>query len=238
LLPEIATVQCNPSARPILPLFGLCSVGGAAKKSSPYMQSLFCSFSFTHLITGAVRIAARGREKVKRKKYLDHFHIRSCTVTPLSLPRESQCRTQAAGRFSSLWHLVEMAFAMAITMAAKYLWLLAVISPAIAGATCYVPPAGDAINGVAEAPQYNSCNPDQAESMCCRNETTTGEPYDTCAPNGLCRQSGDSSSSFWRESCTDSTWKSPACLKLPCDQVRSSPESFITRLITAVMLPF
>lgn len=35
---------------------------------------------------------------------------------------------------------------------------------------------------------------------------------DTCLPDGLCQNTGDSM--YWRQGCTDKTWKSPLCLNL------------------------
>ena len=109
---------------------------------------------------------------------------------------------------------------MAIVTASKCLWLLATLCTATADATCYAPPVGDETTGAAQAPQWTSCNSDAAESMCCRTETITGGLDETCMPNGLCRKNTDDPLSLWRESCTDPTWNSPACLRLPCNMVR------------------
>ena len=52
---------------------------------------------------------------------------------------------------------------------------------------------------------YFPCNTVQPYSMCCRNS-------DKCLANGLCQQEG--SDIIWRESCSDQTWRSDACVKL------------------------
>jgi hypothetical protein len=60
--------------------------------------------------------------------------------------------------------------------------------------------------------QYVPCS-SSGYSMCCATNRTSGA--DSCLPNGLCVTFG--SGNFWRESCTDKTWKSPACVRLCTD---------------------
>lgn len=73
---------------------------------------------------------------------------------------------------------------------------------------CYNP------DGTATKVEHQPCNPDgQAASMCCalnRPQSIKNE----CLSNGLCWDVVDGS--FWRDSCTDSTWNSPFCLKDVC----------------------
>jgi hypothetical protein len=78
-------------------------------------------------------------------------------------------------------------------------------------ATCYMP-NGTAIDNVA----FQPCNQvTDTISMCCgTNWTTGGVSPDVCLPNGLCMNTGGGL--YWRESCTDPTWKSPYCLANLC----------------------
>jgi len=82
----------------------------------------------------------------------------------------------------------------------------------ISGTTCYSPD-GSAVNDAL----YQPCiNIQGVESMCCAlNATSTP---DICSPNGLC-VAGWGNQAYWRDFCTDSTWKSPNCLpKTTCDE--------------------
>lgn len=72
-------------------------------------------------------------------------------------------------------------------------------------------PSGIAVTN----PVYQPCiQVDGVESMCCRLNDTNP---DTCHPNGLCMatQEGDNLG-YWRDFCTDSTWRSPNCLRDIC----------------------
>jgi hypothetical protein len=89
-------------------------------------------------------------------------------------------------------------------------------SNAEAQSGCYFP------NGTEIIDQgYKRCRLDTADSMCCN--IGQGVP-DQCLPNGLCRNRCDingtgcsgNSPTYWRETCTDSTWSSPYCLKNAC----------------------
>jgi hypothetical protein len=83
-------------------------------------------------------------------------------------------------------------------------------------ATCYTQ------DGTPEDSIYTSCNQNVEFSMCCRTQEVNGDPADTCLPNGLCMNNqGVNKTTYWRESCTDPTWKSPYCLKAfnPCTAV-------------------
>ena len=83
--------------------------------------------------------------------------------------------------------------------------LLARITPA--DAKCYTP-NGDDRNKLfgGEDDRYRPCN-SGGVSMCC---SYLGG--DTCIGDGLCYNAGGNV--YWRESCTDPTWKDPACVKL------------------------
>jgi hypothetical protein len=82
--------------------------------------------------------------------------------------------------------------------------LLALNAQIVASAaTCYNP------DGTARSnPQggYQPCQTGSGHSMCCNLQT------DQCLPSGLCVTTGFAP--LWRESCTDPTWKDPACLNL------------------------
>jgi len=82
-------------------------------------------------------------------------------------------------------------------------------------AGCYLP-NGTEINQLRNVPYDNwlPCKKN-GDSMCCR---TNGTSPDTCTSNGLCHNSA--APNIWRESCTDPTWQSPACLRL-CIQVNA-----------------
>ena len=74
-------------------------------------------------------------------------------------------------------------------------------------ASCYFPNGTDQ-NAGEQADQgivYTPCNSHAENSMCCA-------PWDTCTSDGLCKSGYDGNT--WRDSCTDPTWKSPACVKL------------------------
>ena len=73
---------------------------------------------------------------------------------------------------------------------------------------CYMPNGHDRNARDGGSPNYWSCNitvpGGSGHSMCCSQTNT-------CQPNGLCMDNGGN---YWRESCTDSTWRDPACLQL------------------------
>jgi len=83
------------------------------------------------------------------------------------------------------------------------------ISTATADTGCFNPNGTDRNLGALDVPSgtnvYAPCNTVQPYSMCCRNS-------DKCLPNGLCQQAG--SDIIWRESCSDQSWRSSACVKL------------------------
>jgi len=61
---------------------------------------------------------------------------------------------------------------------------------------------------------YAPCDNAVPVSMCCAigpGRVADGTA-DTCIPGGLCYNQG--ANLYWRESCTDPTWASPACIKL------------------------
>ncbi|KAF8851907.1 hypothetical protein BDZ45DRAFT_765285 [Acephala macrosclerotiorum] len=88
--------------------------------------------------------------------------------------------------------------------------LFGVLSVRQVAATCYNPD-GSAITDVA----YQPCNQVLGVySMCCGTNHTGVVAPDICLPDGLCQNSGDSV--YWRQGCTDKTWKSPYCLSQLC----------------------
>src|ERR1700759_1478469 len=72
-----------------------------------------------------------------------------------------------------------------------------------AATQCYEP------DGTAASADYQPCN-SGGQSMCCAVNRSSGASK--CRSEGLCFQ--DSPSVTWRETCTDPTWKDPACLPL------------------------
>src|SRR5207249_4993187 len=75
-----------------------------------------------------------------------------------------------------------------------------------AGSGCYY------INGTerAKGDQYQPCDPKAKASMCCAIGPGR-ENKDTCLGSGLCLgNTKDASIIYWRETCTDPTWKDPA----------------------------
>lgn len=85
----------------------------------------------------------------------------------------------------------------------------AVLTAPLIDAVCYTPAGLDrnAEWGPNAGNRYRPCAPGAAVSMCC---SFGGD--DTCIGDGLCYNKG--SDNYWRESCTDPTWKDPACVKL------------------------
>lgn len=60
-------------------------------------------------------------------------------------------------------------------------------------------------------PDIVPCNSIQGTvSMCCKTNTT--DSPDTCLPNGLCRQSGNTPY-YWRNDCSDPNWPGGSCIK-------------------------
>ncbi|KAI2639045.1 hypothetical protein GGS26DRAFT_371534 [Hypomontagnella submonticulosa] len=88
-----------------------------------------------------------------------------------------------------------------------WLFSLGLSNIANAAATCYRP------DGSAVDDTYMPCDTDADVSMCC-HLAFTNNGGDLCGSGpsyGLCGVTG---TQLWRESCTDPTWKSPACLNL------------------------
>ena len=117
--------------------------------------------------------------------------------------------------------------------------------------SCYTP-AGRNINtdiyNVTDLSLYAPCNTTAPFSMCCAIGPDRGGP-DTCLENGLCHNAYyGNKDQTWRESCTDPTWKDPACIKLflngtginatedtlACkySQIKSVPQALRTRSLT------
>jgi hypothetical protein len=79
-----------------------------------------------------------------------------------------------------------------------------------ASAGCYNPDGTDR-NAQNNNSAYQPCNNTAAVSMCC-NMVPNTVGGDICIPGGLCYN--PTVNLYWRESCTDQTWMSPACTKL------------------------
>lgn len=81
--------------------------------------------------------------------------------------------------------------------------------------TCYTPAQQDR-NYNLNPPTYEPCNKTAAVSMCCATGPGRAEEErDTCIDSlgaQLCYNKYYNN--YWRESCTDPTWKDPACIKL------------------------
>jgi hypothetical protein len=81
-------------------------------------------------------------------------------------------------------------------------------------AACFLPDGTDRNTvGGASPGDYLPCNATAEVSMCCAIGRATMP--DSCIGGGLCKRESDGT--FWRESCTDKSWKSPKCLKLFVD---------------------
>jgi hypothetical protein len=59
---------------------------------------------------------------------------------------------------------------------------------------------------------YAPCNPDATASMCCAIGPARQGSADVCASNGLCLS--PDGTIWWRESCTDKSWRDPNCVQL------------------------
>lgn len=95
----------------------------------------------------------------------------------------------------------------------RSLCLILLRLPSALAATCYNPPTVAGQNGTVQSSQYTTCNVNQEVSMCCRQTQSGIYTADSCLPNGLCvNESADNVTTYWRESCTDPTWKSPYCV--------------------------
>ena len=81
-------------------------------------------------------------------------------------------------------------------------------------AACYTPEGLDrnAMFNVSDGYLYAPCDNVAAVSMCCAIGPGRAGTADNCIPGGLCYNQGVNL--YWRESCTDQTWTSPACIKL------------------------
>lgn len=77
------------------------------------------------------------------------------------------------------------------------------LSPVIA--SCYFPNGTDRNIGLSSE-LYQACDGGGKHSMCCQRN------HDRCRSDGLCVNSQNNE--IWRESCTDPTWRSPACVRL------------------------
>lgn len=93
------------------------------------------------------------------------------------------------------------------------LLLSSALTPTILAFVCYTPDGQDR-NENFNAIVYEPCNTSASVSMCCATGPgRTAGTLDTCMPDsGLCFN--QYYNNYWRESCTDSTWKDPACIKL------------------------
>lgn len=108
------------------------------------------------------------------------------------------------------------------------LLLSALVSIYIAAtaASCYAP------DGAAMLDENQPCNSISGEySMCCATNRTSDA--DQCLQNGLCYN--PNGGYYWREGCTDPTWKSDACSPI-CRSGRTSPIYFIVSLVHAPLV--
>ncbi len=83
-------------------------------------------------------------------------------------------------------------------------------------ANCFVPNGTDRSTFPGIGPRdYLPCDATAEVSMCC----AIGRQgvVDKCLPGGLCKNPDNGY--YYRESCTDKTWKSSACVKLFVDGV-------------------
>ncbi|KIW03167.1 uncharacterized protein PV09_05395 [Verruconis gallopava] len=91
------------------------------------------------------------------------------------------------------------------------LYILAFLCIRGSNCNCFLPNGTD-VNRLfdLDGDVWVPCSTAGDDSMCCRTNVTKGA--DTCVSNGLCHSNGGPM--LWRESCTDPTWTSPACLQL------------------------
>jgi len=94
-------------------------------------------------------------------------------------------------------------------MALRLLLTLSMIVSSVIG-TCYHP------DGTSAHVDYKPCNTNGNVSMCCHLgvSNNNGDACGSGPTYGLCGITGPQ---LWRESCTDPTWKDPACLKFCLD---------------------
>jgi len=90
---------------------------------------------------------------------------------------------------------------MRLQFALLYGFLLLFIAKPINTLSCYHPDG----TRVDPSKKMIACNSTAEFTHCCADG-------DQCLTNGLCKAAADGRiNSYWRESCTDPTWKSPAC---------------------------
>jgi hypothetical protein len=91
----------------------------------------------------------------------------------------------------------------------SFIVLHSLLSSSLASPKCYN------YDGTQSTNAFTACN-DAGDSMCCLlgESDHTGDVCGSGTMYGLCGINGTQLS---RESCTDPTWKSPACLKLCVD---------------------
>ena len=87
--------------------------------------------------------------------------------------------------------------------------LVIILASLRVSAQCYNP------DGSQASSQYQPCNPDRP-SMCCALNRTSAV-VNSCRSDNLCADADNNS--LWRESCTDPTWKDPACIQLCAEGV-------------------
>lgn len=94
------------------------------------------------------------------------------------------------------------------------LFLISTLSVQFSWAACFLPNGTDrnSLRGASPG-DYLPCDATAEVSMCCA--LGRAKDPDSCLPGGLCKSEDDEV--FWRESCTDKTWKSPECIKLFVD---------------------
>lgn len=102
------------------------------------------------------------------------------------------------------------------------LWLLSIpyfFFSSRCSAACFTPNGTNInkYNNYADDAIYAPCNDTASASMCCATGPVRRGSEDECFldGSGLCTNSNVGQDvHFWRESCTDPTWRDPACVKL------------------------
>ena len=104
---------------------------------------------------------------------------------------------------------------MMATFTTLLLTLIATID--LTTASCYTPNGTDinAYNNVPDLYLYAPCNKTAKVSMCCAIGPGRGDDHCFADGSGLCwNPAGANGTINWRESCTDPTWRDPACVRL------------------------
>ena len=165
-----------------------------------------------------MRTPARVVERIRRieigESCLAH-PVDLCTTCPFSSSPSSQLLFITSSFIASLFpgKFTKMGTFYVSQLQLSPLFLLSLVA-----ATCYYP-NGNAVGDLAFQPCAATSD---AVSMCCATNRTSHP--DECLSNGLCHNScvstdlcgGSTRGTYWRESCTDSSWQSEFCLKQLC----------------------